>query len=319
MQVTIGVNAYTRRYDRNCRLAGSSNYPGSNLKTHPRYYVQKRETIGGVPQRFQFVATRSPIQDTSGPPPTGTRLDPFPSHLGMIYCERSVLSGLIGSYHTVRSRDGCGIEETLVSFCLNDRDVNVRPEHQLVHDWDKSHTYLNVQQIFTRDPMYILPIVQDKCKRFAEFRLQGKGGRGEVNYRRTIRHLRGSLLAKYDYAFAAYQCNNVQHWNFYENSYLLTGINTIDDSNDALNTVFDNFLQTGGYTWYLCMAWEPLRRVQINPNLAVIPENMVSSTAGPSHPGENSGNNQGPSDPETNPAPRNSRKNPGNNPGLNDL
>ena len=319
MQVTIGVNDLSSRYDQNCTMTPAKNYPESNFSSHPRYYVKKRETIVDGLQRFQFVATRVPITDGTGAPPAGTLANPFTSQLGMIYCERSVLSGLIGAGagSSRRAREKCGIEEMLVSFCLDDRDVNVRPEHQLVQDWDQRHAYLDVTQIFARDPLYILPLVEEDCKRIAAFRISRKSRRfGNVvpERRRVLQYLRGAKLKEYDYVIVGYRCNNVQFWERYEISYLLTGINTLDDSNDVFNTVYGKFLESGDDTWYLCTAWDRVRGVQVNPNNAVIPGNIAGSNACPSNRGANPCNNPAPIN-EPVPGPSNPGGNPGNNPG----
>ena len=317
MQVTITENFLSSRYDQNCNMVGRKNYPDSNFTLHPRYYVKKLELIGAAPQRFQFVATRIPIQDAPGPLPPGTISNPFRSQLGVIYCGRSVLTGLLGAVSgRARAHDNCGIEEILVSFCLNDQDVNVRPEHRLVQDWDQRHTYLDVQQIFARDTVYILPIVEEQCKRVAAFRLQTRAGRSPgvlAGSPKAIRFLRGALLKGYDYVVAAFRCKHGRFWEYYEISYLLTGINTIDDSNDVFSTVYDNFLDSGGDTWYLCAARDRIRRDQINPHNAPIPGNLGGNNECPSNRGINPCNNPAQTNEEANPGPSNAGANPGNN------
>ena len=315
-QITIGVNRFSQYVDQQCRMIPRNNHrymytlPRQN---YSRYYIKKRVTVGAGNPRFQFIATRIPIENDH--PPGAKAPNTFISQLAVIYCEKSVLSGL--QLFQVGARD-CGIEEILVTFCLNDPDVNLRPEHLLQVDWDIRHTYLDLQQIFLENPMGALPFFENECKRFALFKISTRYF-GRITWRRqkdlTTKYLRGSFINLWEYTIPPFRC---QAWESYEIRWLLL-------RNANLNTAWNHNLDNRENTWYLCSTWDRhvanwLEQLLQENNVAnwleeLLQENNQGAIIGPNNPGANPGNNQGPN-PDNNPGPSSSN-NPGPNQGNN--
>ena len=300
-QITIGVNEFSQYVDQQCGMIPQGNHQYMYTiprPIHARYYIKKRVTVGAGNPRFQFIATRIPIENDH--PPGAKSPNTFPSQLAVIYCEESVLSGL----QLFRGdASDCGIEEILVTFCLNDPDVNLRPEHLLQVDWDIRHTYLDLQQIFLENPMGALPLFENECKRFASFKISFRRmGRYNMRHQKmlTKKYLRGSFINLWEYTIPPYRC---RAWDAYEIRWVLL-------RNENFDTVWNKNLEVRGDTWYLCSTWD---RHVANWIEQLLQENNPGATAGPNNPGENPGNNPGPNS-DHNPGPSASN-NPGPNPG----
>merc|ERR1719450_2108875 len=99
--------------------------------TLQKYYIKKRLTrrrINGQNLRFQFIASSGYLyDDPEDPTPLPGEPDHFASQYGWIYCEMGVIMGLEMKPHARH----CGIEQTLVSLCVVDHDVNPGPDINL--------------------------------------------------------------------------------------------------------------------------------------------------------------------------------------------
>ena len=152
------------------------------------YFIKKRFTDRSknpsLP-KYQFVAALDDLFK-----PTNVPNEVF-TEWGTIFCEESVLNGVTRISEQAK---GCGVEETLTSLCLTDKDVNPGKDINL-----------NMDRIFHGDDSAKM-IVKNTCDKFVAIKrpqLPLSGPRHREVVKKGISLIRsyiyGAVKAKYNY------------------------------------------------------------------------------------------------------------------------
>ena len=225
-----------------------------------RYYLKKRLTkrrIDGHNLRYQFIASSGDLNEgPKDPQPLPGELDHFVSQYGWIYCEKGVIMGLEMKLNARR----CGIEQTLVSLCIIDDDVNPGPNINLDLQTIMPDKSDNVNSGYFRD------LITQHCFKLIEIRLPSVHGHYDASrFQRLygfinplevfgwawtldllIFYLEGAFIPVEDNAdnvVLKERCGTYISWrNYHIEDFTL-------NSEFTLNT----FHQTVGGSWYLCV------------------------------------------------------------------
>ena len=144
------------------------------------------------PKKFQFIATRKPIE--RGSKHTATGPNEFETKLGEIYCENSRVEGL----NVNKVYKDCGIEQYLVGVCFFDKQVNPTNPGSNKLDLDKVFSHYGQGEV--NDVNNVRRNVEAHCKNVVEFYLSGTGRYGgtvRTNAEKLKIVMKGARLAGY--------------------------------------------------------------------------------------------------------------------------
>ena len=237
-RVTIGNNFP------GCGLDLQNNYKGDGgIGFSIKYYVKKRVSDDG---RYQMIASRRPLVNPNDPfhladpnPISPDRPDEFPYQLGWIFCSYSVLTP---PEIFVQAAHNCGIEQTLVEICMQDRDVIDQVELNLRRIFRRNHPIPSVAN--TAEAMWTL--VRNNCNMVLQVNFRGR----RVDAAREV--LRGARRAGFTMAVmitnTECQYGGVSRWEHYQTDVLLDERN--NDLLQRLHTVIR--YDEGYFKWYFC-------------------------------------------------------------------
>ena len=191
-----------------------------------------------------MIASRKPLVDPDDPflladpePITPDRPDEFRTQLGWIFCSYSVLTP--PEIFVDRSHN-CGIEQTLVEICMQDRDVTDQVELNLRRIFRTNHPIASVGQ--TAEAMWTLVRNNYNSVLQVNFRGQNVDAAKEV--------LRGAIRAGFTMVvmITSTECQygGIPRWEHYQTDVLL-------GNDDLLQRIHQVITYTEGYfRWYFC-------------------------------------------------------------------
>ena len=225
---TIQVDVAVAGFHGHTQMVGSTNYPACKLKPeqnyrpdldlYATYFIKKRLTAqpkatpkarakgNRVPKgkryiptpkplkRFQFIATRRPIDETDPINVVNAHSNEFPTQLGWIFCENSKVDKLRMRHDNANE---CGVEQYLVGLCFLDDDVNQINSNSYQLDLDQVFSHYGKGAI--NDISNVRAQVEGHCNNVIEVHMerQRTGPRAHHNAKRLWKIIKGARYGKY--------------------------------------------------------------------------------------------------------------------------
>ena len=219
IQVDVGVAVVHA----GLQMGGSTIYPACKLKPeqnyrpdpfYATYFIKKRLTAQpkatpkarakGNPnpnprtpkplKRFQFIATRRPIDEADPINIVNAQSNEFPTQLGWIFCENSKVDKLRMRHDNANE---CGVEQYLVGLCFLDDDVNQINSNSYQLDLDQVFSHYGKGPI--NDMGNVRAQVEGHCNNVIEVHMerQRTGPRAHHNAKRLWKIIKGARYGKY--------------------------------------------------------------------------------------------------------------------------